>query len=239
MSADRTARPRPLAEVLVEFSGIVADTTGTEPILTALSDYCTELLGVHGVGVLFITETGDLAVGTANSELGQTVERLETELGEGPCTECARTGEQVAVPDLEAAAAEYPRFVPAAVEAGVRSVHALPIHQRAGQIGALNIIHTNAATLEPEQLRTAQMLCEVTAAYLTNSRAFAEESRTAQQLQQALDSRVVIEQAKGRLAERHGTTIPEAFERLRGYARSNQRKLRDVAAEVLRGELEL
>lgn len=239
MSVDRTARPRPLAEVLVEYSGIVADTGGTEPILNALSDYCTELLGVHGVGVLFITEDGSLALGTANTELGQIVEQLETELGEGPCTDCALKGEQVVVPDLQAVADRYPRFVPAAVEAGVRSIHALPIHQRAGQIGALNVIHTSAVELDPDAIRTVQMLCEVTAAYLANSRAFAEESRTARQLQEALDSRVVIEQAKGGLAERHGISIPEAFERLRGYARKNQRKLRDVAEEVLRGELEL
>lgn len=235
----RPVTPDPLATILVEFARLMGDAIGTEPILRALSDYVTQLLGVHGVGVLFISEGGKLAAGMANTELGRLVERAEVELGEGPCTDCALSGEQLSVPDLAAVADRYPRFAPRVLAAGVKAIHALPIHNRSGQLGALNVISTETGSLDAGQMTTAQLLCEVTAAYLANSRAFEERTRTAEQLQRALDSRVVIEQAKGRLAERHAISLEDAFERLRGHARSNQRKLRDVASEVLRGELDV
>lgn len=106
-------------------------------------------------------------------------------------------------------------------------------------MGALDVISREPGELDPGQLNKAQMLVEVTAAYLANSRSFEEQSETARQLQGALDSRVIIEQAKGKLAERHGIGVEEAFQRLRGHSRSTRTKLRQVAADLINGDLDL
>lgn len=227
-----------MGEVLAEFAQFISQGRSTEEILARLGDYCSELLPIHGVGVLF-RESEGLAVATADTEAGQVVESLEAELGEGPCTECLRSGEQVAVPDLEAEAARYPRFVPAALAAGVRSVHALPMVMRTEQIGSLDLVALDRTSLTAGHLSAGQLLADVAVAYLANSRAFEESTRVARQLQWALDSRVIIEQAKGTLSERHHITVVEAYDRLRRRARDTGRTAREVAADVLRGELDV
>lgn len=227
---------RDIGTVLTEFAQAMSEEQGAKAILERLSDYCTELLPVHGVGVLLRTADGGIEVGTANTEAGQTVEELEAQLGEGPCTDCLVEGTYLAFPDLEQAVERYPRFVPPALQAGVRSIHALPMTVRTEQIGSLNIIGTELLDLTAEQISTAQLLADVAVSYLANSRAFESTSRLAQQLQQALDSRIVIEQAKGIMSERLGVPVNQAFELLRSHARSNHLKLHDVSAAVVRGE---
>ena len=230
---------RPIGAVLAEFAQAVSLEQGPQAILERLSDYCTELLPVHGVGVLLRTVDGNIEVGTANTEAGQTVEELEAKLHEGPCTDCLQSGTYLAFPDLEAAAERYPRFVPRALEAGVRSIHALPMTVRTEHIGSLNVIALEPLDLSAEQISTAQLLADVAVSYLANSRSFESTSKLAAQLQHALDSRIIIEQAKGMLSERRGTSVNEAFDLLRGYARSNHLKLHDVSAALVRGDLEI
>lgn len=230
---------RDIADVLVNFARIMGETPSTEIILQALGDHCTELLGADGAGVLFITQDDGLVVGTANTELGRLVEEAEVELREGPCTESARSGEQISVPDLREATDRYPAFAERCLPSGVRAIHALPMFHRSGWVGALDVISREPGELDPGQLNKAQMLVEVTAAYLANSRSFEEQSETARQLQGALDSRVIIEQAKGKLAERHGIGVDEAFQRLRSHSRSTRTKLRQVATDLINGDLDL
>jgi len=229
---------RDIGAVLAEFARSAVDQPSLEQILARLGDYCTELLPVTGVGVLLRNANGGMEVATANTELGQIVETLEAELVEGPCTDSLRSGEQVVVPDLKAVEESYPRFAPAALEAGVRAIHALPMTMRTEVVGSVDIIATDVLDLSAADLAAAQLLADVTASYIANSRAFAESSRLAEQLQQALDSRIVIEQAKGRLSERHNISVSEAFDRLRRHARNNGLKLREVSDSVTRGELD-
>lgn len=233
------AETRGIGEILAEWATTMAQFQTVEQILDRMADYCTELLPVHGVGVLLRNDKGQLEVATANTEAGQVVESLEAELHEGPCTEGMTTGAQVLCPDLEQAADKYPRFVPRALEAGVRSVHAVPMTIRVEQIGSVNVIATEVLALDAAQLATAQLLADVTVSYLGNSRAFQSQTKLANQLQSALDSRIVIEQAKGKLSERQGTSVSEAFEVMRRYARNNGLKLHDVAGAIVRGDLEL
>lgn len=230
---------RDIGAVLAAFAQQMGEQQGPAEILNRLSDYCTELLPVHGVGVLLRNGNGHVEVGTANTETGMIVERLEADLHEGPCSECLQVGTYVAVPDLEQAADRYPRFVPAALEAGVRAIHALPMTARTEVIGSLNVIATEVLELTAEQISTAQMLSDVAVSYISNSRAFENTSKLASQLQHALDSRIVIEQAKGILSERRSVPVNESFELLRSYARSNHLKLHDVAGAVVRGDLDL
>ena len=228
-----------LAELLRNFAVLLSDDHTVDDILNSLGDYCTKLLGVAGVGILLRDEKGELLVATANSELGRTVETLEVEFREGPCTTSLSTGLQVAEPDLAAAEARYPRFVPRAVEAGVRGIHGLPLTVRVEQIGALNIITDEVRALTPEELANAQLLGDVAISYVANRRAMDATSELARQLQYALDSRVLIEQAKGKLAERHGIGVNDAFERLRAHARSQRIKVQEVARAVLSDALDV
>ena len=230
--------PRELTAVLVEFSQILTGQHGVHDILRQLGDYCTELLPVHGIGVLISRDGGDgMTVATANSDAGDTVEHLEVELREGPCTDAVRRGEQVVVPDLEAAVERYPHFAPRALQAGVRSIHALPMTARGVVVGSMDIVALEPLRLSVEQVDSAQLLADVALAFLLNSHRLAEATRLAEQLQQALESRVVIEQAKGKLAERHGVSMDAAFERLRQHARTNGERVQRVARLVVDDEL--
>jgi GAF domain-containing protein len=235
MADDSTAD---VARALVEFANGLCEHDSVEGVLADLGDTCLGLLGVDGVGVLLL-EDSELTVATTNSTVGETIEQLEVQLGEGPCVECVRTGRRVLVPDLEAAANRYPRFAPRATDAGARAIHALPLTGRGELVGALDIITCRPRELAPEHLATAQMLADVAVSYIYAVRLHEQSSRLAGQLQNALDARVVIEQAKGMLAERHGEDMPSAFERLRRYARSNSITVRSIAQQTIDGTLRL
>lgn len=229
---------RDIGTVLAEFAQILADEHDVGDILELLGNYCTELLPVHGIGVLLAMD-GELTVATANTTEGDRVEQLEVDLREGPCTDAVRSGAEVLVPDLEQQFDRYPRFAPRALELGVRSVHALPMSVRTELVGSLDIIAREPLKLSAAQVSTAQVLADVAIAYLANSRVRESTSRLAQQLQHALDNRVVIEQAKGKLAERHGEAPTDAFERIRRHARSNQVTVRMVAEQILTDDLHI
>lgn len=226
------------AEVLVEFAQGLAENRSVEAVLQSLGDFCTELLPVDGVGVLLVEES-ELTVATTNSPEGDAIERLEVELGEGPCMEAVRTGKPVLISDLEEVRHRYPQFAPRALDTGVRAIQALPLTGRGELVGALDIMNRQPTELTPAQLGIAQMLADVAVSYVFTVRLHQETSRLADQLQNALDSRVFIEQAKGILGERHGETMDLAFERLRDHARKHRLKIRAVAAAVVEGQLKL
>lgn len=225
-----------IAGALADFARTLGGHDSVEGVLQDLSDRCVELLPADGVGVLLL-EDSDLTVSTSNSEVGAKVEQLEVVVGDGPCVECIRTGRRILVDDLEAVTDRYPEFVPKAVDAGARAIHALPLTGRGELVGALDIINCEPTSLSPTQLGTAQMLADVAVSYIYAVRLHERSTRLAEQLQSALDSRVVIEQAKGVLAERHGEAMQAAFERLRRHARSNNLTVRSVAQQTVDGTL--
>jgi len=224
--------------VLVAFARDLGSCESAEAVLQHLGDRVCELLELGGVGVL-LSDDGDLSVATTNSELGEVAERLEVELGQGPCIEALRAGAVVPVPDLQRSAERYPDFVPRALEAGIGSVHGIPLSGRGEMVGVLDLVHGTPRELTAADLAVAQMLADVAVSYIFSVRMHEQSSLLATQLQRALDTRVVIEQAKGILAERHGEPLPAAFERLRRRARSTSTPVRDIAAAVIAGELQL
>lgn len=232
---DPQSEGRDVASVLAGFAQLLAREHGVQDVLDTLGELCAELLPVDGIGVLLLVE-GELEVASASNEEAAAIERLEAELCEGPCSVAARTGIQVLAPDLDEHVERWPTFVPAARSAGIRSVHALPMSVRGAVVGALDIVAETPVALSQEQLDVAQLLADVAIAYIVNTQLRDERTQLAEQLQQALDSRVVIEQAKGSLAERHGEPVEAAFERLRRHARDHNTKLRVVAEQVLRGD---
>ncbi|WP_370326097.1 diguanylate cyclase [Euzebya sp.] len=227
-----------VSATLVQFSRILAANQSVDAILTALGDFCTELLPVDGAGVLLLDD-GELTVATTNSPLGDAAEALEAELGDGPCTEAIRTSRPVSVPDLQDAVGRYPTFAPRALAAGIRSVHGVPLMSHEDLVGSLDLIAATPLTISEHQLETVQMLADVAVAYIVTAQLHQEQTRLATQLQHALQSRVVIEQAKGLLAERHGEPPDAAFERLRRHARRHQEKVHAVAERVVAGLLDV
>lgn len=226
-----------IADALVAYIGSLTQDHTVEAVFRHLGDYCTELLRADGVGVLLLEEQS-LTVATANSEVGDTVEALEVELQEGPCVECVRVGHPVLVPDLAAAADRYPRFVPRALEAGAGAIHALPMTGHGELVGSLNIINLEPIEMTEVELSTARMLADVAVSYIFAVRLHEETSELAGQLQNALDTRVTIEQAKGMLAERHGESLADAFNRMRAHARSQSTAVREIARQVVEERLQ-
>jgi transcriptional regulator with GAF, ATPase, and Fis domain len=228
-----------LLDLLRDLADLMAVPSGVEGILRTVGERCSSILPVDGVGVLLRDESGGLQPATADTDVGWQVEELEARLREGPCTDAQQIGRPVAAPDLAQALDRYPRFAPAAQEIGIHSVHGVPMTFRADIVGTFNLVARQPVPLDREQLGRAQMLADVTTSYLVNSRAHEEATRLAEQLRTALDTRVVIEQAKGVLIARHGLEPVDAFEVLRRHSRSNRIPVRSVAADVVEGRLDL
>jgi hypothetical protein len=236
---DLDQRTHALIDALRDLAALVAIPATIEDILSRVGERIADLLPVDGVGVLLREDDGGLLIATATSEIGHAVEELEVELVEGPCSRSFLLGRTVIATDLTAAVDDYPRFAPRALALGVRSIHALPMTFGSDQLGALDLIARDPVVLQPDQVAIAQLLVDVTTSYIVNNRMLEEQSTLARNLQRALDNRVVIEQAKGILAERHAITPVAAFELLRTHARSTRTRLADLAAEVIVGELRL
>jgi GAF domain-containing protein len=152
--------------------------------------------------------------------------------------ECFRTGAPVSVPDLADAAGRWPVFVAALAQRGAyRSVHALPLRLRGEAIGAMNLFHRQPGALPDADLAVGQALADVATIGILQERAIRRSDVLTEQLQTALNSRVIIEQAKGVLAHRGNLTMDEAFDRLRRYARTHHARLSEVARKVIETDL--
>jgi transcriptional regulator with GAF, ATPase, and Fis domain len=191
--------------------------------------------GVSAAGVLLTDQRGALRVVAASTEQTRLLELLQLQTDQGPCPECFHTGRPIVVADLTAATGRWPRFAAEARKAGFASVHAVPMRLRTGVIGALNLFHTQPGALDEATLRLGQALADVATIGLLQARAIRQQETLAEQLQTALNSRVVIEQAKGVLAERRHVDMDQSFTLLRSTARTNNRRLSDLARAVVDG----
>ena len=207
-------------------------------LLEGLVQTCVDLLDVDQGGLLLIDQRGHLQVVAASSEATRLLELLQLQSDEGPCLECVATGRAVTAPDLSTEQARWPTFAPAATSVGFSAVYALPLRLREETIGGLNLfVDGGRDDLDEDDLRIAQALADVATIGILQQRSISRSSLLAEQLQNALNSRIVVEQAKGVLAERGGLEMQVAFEMLRGYARAHRRRLSDVAADVVRERL--
>jgi transcriptional regulator with GAF, ATPase, and Fis domain len=203
--------------------------------LHLLTTRCVELLDVAAAGLLLVDQHGALQVVAASSERTRLLELFQLQTDQGPCVDCFRTGQPLSVADLSAAAGRWPHFVAAAAEVGFSAVHALPMRLRQEVVGALNLFDTSPGTLAPSRLRIGQGLADVATIGLLQEQAIRRRETLAEQLQTALNSRIIIEQAKGVLGERLGLDMDQAFTLLRDTARSQSRRLAELAAAVVGG----
>jgi GAF domain-containing protein len=214
---------------------LVADFDVIE-LLSRLTDSCVEVLNVDAAGLMLISPEGDLRVMASSSEAMRILELLEIQAQEGPCLDCYRTGEPVFNQDLEAMQQLWPTFSVEALEAGFNAVHALPMRLRGTIIGALNLFHKVPGRMAEDDVAAAQAFADVATIAVLQHRAAIEARVIKDQLYFALNSRIVIEQAKGMIAERENLNMDTAFSRLRTHARENNRRLIDVAQDIIRGE---
>jgi GAF domain-containing protein len=231
-------REQTLAETFVLLADTLVDDYDVVDLLDVLVRSCVSLLNISAAGILLDDQRGNLAVVASSSEETRLLEVFQLQNNEGPCLDCVRQGRSVTSADLESELSKWPLFVPAALAAGFRSVVAVPLRLRSQTIGGLNLFRETIDLLSAEDQRLAQALADVATIGILQRRSTHRSAIVAEQLQHALNSRVVIEQAKGVMAERRSFSMDAAFDALRHHARSHNLKLTDVALAVVRGDLE-
>jgi hypothetical protein len=203
----------------------------------ALAGRLAELLSPAEVAVLMPTRPGHPDVATGSSERAVNLARLEASGMAGPCTECLRAGRVVRQESLAAAKTRWPEFAAAARAAGLWIVSSLPMRHHDETVGAVGVLNVHDHPVSAMDASLAGTLIEAATIAIVQQRALRLSLQTTRQLQHALDSRVIIEQAKGALAARLDCAPGQAFDLLRAYSRSNNRRLAEVAGDVVDGQL--
>ncbi len=219
----------------------VADTLTTDfdvvELLHTLVEQCTQILGIAAGGLMLVDEEGHLQLMTSTNEEADFVEVMQINASEGPCIDCFTSGVAVSVPDIQTIGARWPVFQAAALQGGFRSAHATPLKLRGQVIGTMNLFGTKPEALSDRNAAVAQALSDVATIGILQERLVREGSIVAEQLHAALDSRIVIEQAKGMVAQSLSIDMDQAFAVLRAHARNRNLTMRFVAEEVSNGRL--
>jgi ANTAR domain/GAF domain len=230
-------------ELLLDAFASLADTlvAGYEivDLLQLLVDTCATALEVTAAGLLLADRDGRLELVASTSEQASLIEVLQLDAEAGPCIESYQTGLPVSVPDTSRGPAVWAEFDARAAELGFASVYSVPLRLREERIGALNLFGSSVGGLSARDIRAAQALGDVATIGILHERTFRAGDVLREQLQLALDSRVLIEQAKGVVAQTRGISPDEAFRLIRTHARSTQQPLASVAQQLVRRILTL
>jgi GAF domain-containing protein len=208
-------------------------------VLQTLVDACRDTLDVDSAGILLANSSGRLEVVASTSEANALVETMQLDADAGPCMDCFRTRSVVSLPDVAAGPERWRRFASTALAVGIHSVYAIPLRLRETTIGTLNLMRGERGEFDRHDIRAAQAFADVATIGILQERSLRDASAVRDQLQQALNSRVVIEQAKGVVAETANVSVEEAFTAIRDLARSQQVALRSIAHQIVAGELRL
>jgi transcriptional regulator with GAF, ATPase, and Fis domain len=222
-----------LSDTFVELADTMVTDFDIIDFLHLLTDRSISLLAASAAGVVLADPRGELRVAAASSEEAGLLELFQLQNDQGPCLQCFRTGRAVTATDMAGPDGRWPRFAEAAARAGFATVEALPMRLRDQVIGALNLFGAQPGQFGPADVRIGQALADVATIGLLHERNVRRRETVAEQLQTALNSRVVIEQAKGKLAERLGMDMDLAFAMLRDHARNSNQRLTDVARNFI------
>jgi transcriptional regulator with GAF, ATPase, and Fis domain len=231
------SRDARLGEVFVELADTLVTDFDIVDFMTTLAARSVELLHADAVGIMLRDDGNRPRVVASSSEAMNVLELFELQVAEGPCIECFESGEAVVNVSLGDAFERWPSFSAEAEKGGFSLVHALPMRLRNEVIGAMNLFSTSTVPLDHAGVQLGQAMADVATIGMLQERALREARVLAQQLETALHTRIVIEQAKGVLAERLGIEIPESFELMRTYARRHGTLLAEVALGVANGSL--
>jgi GAF domain-containing protein len=208
-------------------------------LLQTLVESCERMLDVTAAGILLMNEDGELEVVASTSEAVRLVELMQLSAEAGPSIVSFNSGAVVSIPDIRNSPPGWERYREAALEQGFASVYAMPLRLRETTIGSLNLLRSALGELDATDIRIATALADVATIGILHERAIVESGRVSEQLARALQSRIVIEQAKGVISHLHSISTDDAFTVLRSYARSNGLLLSDVAHRVVSRELEV
>ncbi len=222
-----------LARTFVELADTLVDDYDVVDFLSTLAERCVELLETVEVGLVLLDGHGRLQVMASSTERMRVAELFEVQNEEGPCFEAQRHGEQVVNTRLDGSDGRWPRFGPMALAAGFQMVHALPLRRRRDVIGAMNVFDTERREMTSQNVNLSQALADAATIGILQERTVRQQIDVAAQLQGALNSRIVIEQAKGIVAEQQKMNMEDAFAMLRGYARNSAVTLSEVARAVI------
>jgi GAF domain-containing protein len=222
-----------MGEMFVELADTLVAGFDVIELLHTLTERCVELLEVDAAGILLADQRGGtLSLVAASTEQARLLELFQLQAQEGPCLDCHRTGQVVACADLGEQPRRWPRFTIAAGECGFTAVTAVPMRLREDRLGAMNLFCAAPGRLDEQATAAAQALADVATIGILQERAFGRHEVVIEQLESALNSRIIIEQAKGMLAERGQIGVAEAFTALRGYAREHNLRLSQAALAV-------
>ncbi|WP_329052929.1 GAF and ANTAR domain-containing protein [Amycolatopsis sp. NBC_01488] len=232
-------RERLVSRTFVRLADTLVADFDVSDFLSMLAEQCVDLLGVSAASVILLDPDGGLRVAATSSERAELLELFAVETDDGPCIDCVRGGVPVSCADLRTETDHWPRFTAAARECGFRAVHAIPMRLRDQVIGVLTFLGVDPGDLQRDDIELGQALADVATIGILQHRTIEQHTEVAGQLQTALHSRVVIEQAKGVLAQRSGLSMDDAFSQLRSYARAHHLRLTDLAAAVTNGTIDL
>jgi GAF domain-containing protein len=230
-------REQELLKAFIEFADTIVDDYDVVEFLHRLATRCVELVDASEAGIMLADRDGTLHYIASSSERMRLIELFELQHDDGPCLDAFRDGVEVHCGLDDYALARWPRFAPHAREVGFGSVSAVPLRLRTEVIGALNLFSAAPGPLSMEDQQVAQALADIATIGILQERALNDAQVVTTQLEGALESRVVIEQAKGIVAERNHIDIDIAFEVLRAYARTHNSLLRQTAQQVIDGTL--
>ena len=228
-------RVQHILDTFVELADTMASDYEISEFLRTLVERCAEVLDVTTGGVMLETPNGPLQLAAAVTDEMEALEQAEIDTQDGPCHQAYRTGEQVVAEDLEdsGVAERWPRVYQQMRDVGMRAVYAFPMRLRDDRIGALNLYRDTPGEFHTDDVRLGQAFADVAAIGILQERKVTNAERRAEQLQTALDSRIVIEQAKGVISVALDVTVDQAFDVIRQHARSTNQKVRDVAQAVI------
>jgi len=231
-------REQRLAEVFVELADTLVEEFDVVDLLQTLTERCVELVDTDAAGLMLDDQRGNLRLVAHTHESARLLELFELQQQEGPCLDCFATGQVIANIDLTTATDRWPVFTRAAREVGFDTSHAVPLRLRRQVIGALNLFTTGQRPLDDNDLAVAQGLADIATIGLLHQRAVHDQVTLSEQLQTALHSRILIEQAKGVLSAQAGTGVGSAFSLMRTHARRTGQPLTTVADAIIAGHLD-
>lgn len=227
------ARESLLIATIVELADNLVDDFDVIDVLTVLSRRCVDAVDVDAVGVMLASPGGELQFIASSSESMRVLELLQIQVDEGPCVDCFKDGKAIINYDLADSYDRWPVFGPRAVAHGFHSVHSLPMRLRGRTIGALNLFRSKLGLLDAEDVALAQGLADVATIAILQHRTTIDAKTLNDQLSYALNSRIIIEQAKGMVSQATSTDMDHAFGRLRSHARNHNLGLTEVANMVV------
>ena len=238
-ATDSARRAVAVADVFVTLADTLVDDYDVVSLMDQLVTACVDLFDIAAAGLLLVDQRGGLQVVASSSEEARVLELFQLQSDQGPCLDCIRTGIPVTVGTLDEQRRRWPRFVQAAADGGFNAVHAVPMRLRDEVIGGLNLFGSDERALSAQDQRLAQALADVATIGVLQQRSVHRAALLAEQLQTALDTRVVIEQAKGVLRQYGGLSMDGAYRALRQYARDHNLKLGAAAEAVVRSDVDL